>query len=184
MKISTFAHLVAFHWQLCRVTATPVNNPASTGIVPYVEKRQFKVVVDCNELINQVLRTLNAYPYDTGQAVADGKKGAVSATLQKRSELRYEHAENYLRSAGAEFESITVWPLLDRSKESGHSVQDIRTDFRVTSRFDGSGNVDAIPFTEDTVARRASTPGFKIAWEDSCGWTRRLAVQAVDKCNK
>lgn len=229
MKASIFACLVAFQWQ---VSATPINSPASTDVVPYMEKKQFRVTVDCNELINQVLRTVNAYPYYTSQAVAVGKKvilpsatafsicktfktqavdcsyaagsvaggislaiihgfidlnppeeGATTAT-SKREELLHDHVDNYLRSTGANFESISVLPLMDRreddrnnSVESGHFMevrgarepgQVISTDFHITSRLDGSGDVQTTPFSEDSVARRQSTKsGYKIAWEVS-----------------
>ncbi|XXG98187.1 hypothetical protein Hte_004508 [Hypoxylon texense] len=240
MKISVFAPLAAFYWQLSCVTATPVNTPDTTDIVPYVdiEERQFKIVVDCNELINQVLRTINAYPQYTAQAVAVGKKivlpsvtafsicktfktqaidctyaagsvasaislaivhgifdssppeeGATTATPSKRGELLYEHIGNYLRSAGAEFELVSVRPLLERREENGLSIevrgmrepdQAISTDFRITSRLDGSGLVQTTPFSEDAVARRSSTrPGFKIAWEVSGRTGNKPAQQAV-----
>ncbi|KAI0138184.1 hypothetical protein F4776DRAFT_670770 [Hypoxylon sp. NC0597] len=240
MKVSLLAHLVTLCWQ---VTATPVNHPATTDLVPYLQKDQVTVKVDCNELINQVLRTINAYPQYTSQAIAVGKKvvlpsvtafsvcktfkteavdckyaassiaGSISlaiihgfidlnppkdgaTTATKRSEFLHEYVGNYLRSTGADFEIVSVQLLADRhedslssSMESGHSIelrgvrepgQDISTNFRITSRFDGSGDVQTMPFTDDLVARRASTKaGYKIAWETSGRTGSKPPQQAV-----
>ncbi|KAI0837995.1 hypothetical protein F5Y06DRAFT_296994 [Hypoxylon sp. FL0890] len=228
MKASNFLYLVALCWQ---ATATPVHDPESTDLVPYLQKDQVTVKVDCNELINQVLRAVNAYPQYTSQAIAVGKKivlpsvtafsvcktfkteavdckyaassiaGAISlaivhgfielnppndgaTTANKRSEFLHEYVGNYLRSTGADFEIVSVQPLTERredslenSMESGHSIelrdvrepgQDIGTDFRITSRLDGSGYVQTTPFTDGSITRRASTqPGYKVAWETS-----------------
>ncbi|KAI1370488.1 hypothetical protein F4677DRAFT_451367 [Hypoxylon crocopeplum] len=220
---------------------TPVNGPATTDIVPYVQERQINVNVDCNELINQVLRTINAYPYYTSQAVAVGKKvvlpsvtafsvcktfktqavdcsyasgsiaggislaiihgfidlnppkeGATTAAPSRRRDLLHEHVGNYLRSTGAEVESVSVRPLMenrDTSVESGHSIdvrgvrelgQEIRTDFRIASRFDGSGDIQTTPFSKDSVVRRASTTaGYKISWEVSGRTGNKPPSQAV-----
>ncbi|XXG99268.1 hypothetical protein Hte_005605 [Hypoxylon texense] len=231
MKASIFAQLVAFHWQLSCAAATPVNEPrTTTDIEPYMQKKAFTIQVDCNELINQILKGIDNYPFFAGQVVAVGKKvvlpsttafsicktfkpqsvdckyaaisigssislamihgfidlnppkdGATSATSSKRSPF-HEQIGDYLRSRGAEFEGISVQPLMDRREASadgdgsGHFVevrgvhergQDVTTDFHIYSRHDGSGDVRAIPYTEDHLGRRAGTAGYKTAWEVS-----------------
>ncbi|KAI0377217.1 hypothetical protein F5Y04DRAFT_285162 [Hypomontagnella monticulosa] len=86
MKTSILAYFLALHWQLNGVTATPGNElvaTATTDVESYnrFEKRELNIKVDCNELINQVIRGFSSYPEITSQVVAVSKKvGLPSAT--------------------------------------------------------------------------------------------------------
>lgn len=81
MKASIFFQLVVFHWQLSRASATPVSGPtATTDIEPQLQKKAFTVQVDCNELINQILKGIDNYPFFASQVVAVGKKVVLPST--------------------------------------------------------------------------------------------------------
>lgn len=87
MKTFILAYLLVFHWQLNGVTATSGNEPTVTTTTTDVEscnqneKRVLSINVDCNELINQVLKGIGSYPAFASQVVAVGKKiGLPSAT--------------------------------------------------------------------------------------------------------
>ncbi|KAH9904894.1 hypothetical protein F4778DRAFT_780065 [Xylariomycetidae sp. FL2044] len=92
MKTSFLTPLVALPYALGALIGERTTT-TTTALEPFLEKKQVRVSVDCNELINQLLTGINNYPSYIAQAVAVGKHvGLPSATAYAVCKTFAQHA--------------------------------------------------------------------------------------------